>query len=75
MPYYDPSIRVTNVRNGWRWLQPADETAVVPDEIEGGDFGDMAAEYVHGLGREIVWVGEATCTTLNNTHRIVDGFK
>ena len=56
-------------------MVPADEQGVVSDEVEGGDFGDMAAEDVHWLGREILCVYEPTGITLNNTHRIADGFK
>jgi hypothetical protein len=54
---------------------PADELGVVPDEVEGGDFSDMAAEDVHWLGREILWVCEPTGITLNNTHRLADRSK
>jgi len=53
---------------------PAHKSGLVSDEVEGGDFSDMATEDVHRLGREILWVYKSTRLTLNKTHRLISGY-
>jgi hypothetical protein len=53
---------------------PTDESGIVSNEFDSRDFRCMAAKYVDGFGREILWIHKSARVMCDNTHSLLGTF-